>query len=103
MAKKRIIQRKRKRQKLNKQYHLMRSNIKMNSRKRESLHNQLQSNIDLQKIPRNSAPSRDRNICQLSGRPRGYFQDFGLSRQFLRELAHQGFLPGVRKSSWLLH
>ena len=103
MTKKRIIQRKRKCRKLNKQYYLMRFNIKMNSRKRESLYNQLQSNIDLQKIPCNSAPSRNQNICQLSGRPRGYFQDFGVSRQFFRELARQGFLPRVRKSSWLLH
>ena len=54
----------------------------------------------LQKLPPNSAPSRMRNRCWVTGRPRGVFRDFGLSRHCLREMAHQGLLPGVVKSSW---
>ncbi|MBL9200377.1 MAG: 30S ribosomal protein S14 [Opitutaceae bacterium] len=54
----------------------------------------------LQKLPRNSAPSRIRNRCALSGRPRGYKRKFGVSRLTFRELALAGKIPGVTKSSW---
>lgn len=60
----------------------------------------LELHAKLQKLPRNSAPSRVRNRCWVTGRPRGVFRDFGLSRHCLREMAHQGLLPGVTKSSW---
>lgn len=54
----------------------------------------------LAKLPRNSSPVRHRNRCNLSGRPRGYLRKFGLSRIALRDLAHEGKIPGVTKSSW---
>ncbi|HHC09006.1 MAG TPA: 30S ribosomal protein S14 [Actinobacteria bacterium] len=54
----------------------------------------------LAKLPRDSSRTRYRNRCAVSGRPRGYFRKFGLSRIALRELAHEGELPGVRKASW---
>ena len=54
----------------------------------------------LQKLPKNSSPSRLRNRCAITGRGRGYLSDFGLTRQKFRELANQGKIPGVRKSSW---
>ena len=54
----------------------------------------------LQQLPRNSAPVRLHNRCRVTGRPRGYFRDFGLSRHVLREYALQGLLPGVVKASW---
>ena len=54
----------------------------------------------IQRLPRNSAPSRVRNRCWLTGRPRGYYRDFGLCRNAIRDMAHQGLLPGVVKSSW---
>lgn len=54
----------------------------------------------LQKLPRDSSLTRLRNRCFVTGRPRGYYSFFGLSRHLLRELAHEGFLPGVTKSSW---
>ncbi len=54
----------------------------------------------LAKLPRNSSPVRHRNRCNLTGRPRGYLRKFGLSRIALRELAHEGKIPGVTKSSW---
>ena len=54
----------------------------------------------LQKLPRDASPTRVRNRCGVTGRPRGYVRKFGLSRIALRELAHSGDLPGVTKSSW---
>lgn len=52
------------------------------------------------KMPRDASPTRYRNRCNVSGRPRAYFRKFGLSRIALREMAHRGELPGVRKASW---
>ncbi len=52
------------------------------------------------KLPRDSSATRYRNRCGVSGRPRAYFRKFGMSRIAVRELAHQGELPGVRKASW---
>jgi len=54
----------------------------------------------IQQLPRNSARTRIRNRCWVTGRPRGVYKDFGLSRNVMREWAHQGLLPGVVKSSW---
>lgn len=54
----------------------------------------------LQKLPRNSAPTRIKNRCSLSGRPRAYIRKFGVSRITFRELALAGKIPGVIKSSW---
>jgi small subunit ribosomal protein S14 len=55
---------------------------------------------NLQKLPRNSSPTRIRNRCSMSGRPRGYKRKFGVSRIQFRELALAGKIPGVTKSSW---
>lgn len=54
----------------------------------------------IQKMPRDASPVRLHNRCSITGRPRGYFRRFGVSRLVLRRLAHLGELPGVRKSSW---
>ncbi|MBX4148633.1 30S ribosomal protein S14 [Paenibacillus sp. FSL W7-1279] len=54
----------------------------------------------LQKLPRDSSPTRLHNRCAVSGRPRGYISKFGVSRIVFRELAHKGQIPGVKKSSW---
>jgi len=54
----------------------------------------------LAKLPRDASPTRHRNRCALTGRPRGYYRKFGLSRIALRDLALRGELPGVTKSSW---
>jgi len=54
----------------------------------------------LQKLPRDSSPSRQRNRCAISGRPRGFYRRFGLSRNKLREAAMRGDVPGLRKASW---
>ncbi|MBL4704756.1 MAG: 30S ribosomal protein S14 [Flavobacteriales bacterium] len=54
----------------------------------------------LQKLPANSSAVRLPNRCQLTGRPRGYMRQFGISRVTFREMANQGLIPGVRKASW---
>lgn len=56
--------------------------------------------LAMAKLPRNSHPTRVRNRCALTGRPRGNYRKFGISRLMLRELASQGMIPGVTKSSW---
>jgi len=56
--------------------------------------------VGLQKLPRNSSPSRMRNRCKLTGRPRGYMAMFGISRNTFREMALNGKIPGVTKASW---
>ncbi|HXB41523.1 MAG TPA: 30S ribosomal protein S14 [Bacteroidia bacterium] len=55
---------------------------------------------ELQKLPRNSSPVRQRNRCKLTGRPRGYMRTFGVSRVTFREMALFGLIPGVTKCSW---
>ncbi len=55
--------------------------------------------LALSTLPRNSSPIRQRNRCKLTGRPRGYMRQFGISRIF-REMASKGLIPGVRKASW---
>lgn len=54
----------------------------------------------LSKLPRDSSPSRLKNRCELTGRPRGYMRKFNMSRIAFRELAHKGKIPGVKKASW---
>jgi small subunit ribosomal protein S14 len=56
--------------------------------------------LKMAKLPRNSHPTRIRNRCALTGRARGNYRKFGISRLMLRELASQGMIPGVTKSSW---
>ncbi|MCK6422874.1 MAG: 30S ribosomal protein S14 [Aquabacterium sp.] len=56
--------------------------------------------LELQKLPRNANPTRLRNRCELTGRPRGTFRTFGLGRSKIRELAFKGDIPGVIKASW---
>ncbi len=55
---------------------------------------------DLQKLPRDSSPVRQRNRCRLTGRPHGYYRKFGLARNKLREAAMRGDIPGLVKASW---
>ena len=54
----------------------------------------------LQKLPKNASPVRLHNRCKLTGRPRGYMRQFGVSRVTFREMAVKGLIPGVKKSSW---
>lgn len=87
MAKKALIERQKKRQFLVHKFSVQRSKLQKNK-------------IKLQQLPRDSSYVRLHNRCLLSGRPKGFFRDFQLSRHFLREMALSGFLPGVKKASW---
>lgn len=59
-----------------------------------------EARLKLNKMPRDSSPSRMRNRCKITGRPHGYYRKFGLSRNKLREAAMQGHVPGLVKASW---
>jgi small subunit ribosomal protein S14 len=56
--------------------------------------------LELQRLPRNAYPTRQRNRCELTGRPRGTFRKFGLARSKIRDLAFKGDIPGIVKASW---
>jgi small subunit ribosomal protein S14 len=100
MANKGMIQRELKRQRLVMKYAKKREILKQQIKEASSLKEKLSLNRKLQQLPLNSSPVRLHNRCMITGRPKGYYRDFGLSRHVLREMAHQGLLPGVRKSSW---
>lgn len=95
-----MIERDRKRFILITKYASKRESLKQQISMAESMEEKLQLHRQLQRLPRNSAPVRLRNRCSITGRPRGYFRDFGLSRHVLREYASEGLLPGVTKASW---
>ena len=100
MAKKSMIERERKRIRLEKKYAIKRANLLQDYNNEQSFVGKLEIHSKIQKLPRNSAKTRIRNRCWKTGRPRGVFRDFGLSRHVFREMAHQCLLPGVTKSSW---
>ena len=100
MAKKSMIEREKKRLKLYKKYKLKRAKLLKQYKQGETFSLKLEVHTKLQKLPRNSSKVRIRNRCWKTGRPRGVFRDFGLSRHVVREMAHQCLLPGVTKSSW---
>ena len=56
--------------------------------------------LALQKLPRNASPVRMHNRCKITGRPKGYIRQFGISRVIFREMANKGLIPGVTKASW---
>jgi small subunit ribosomal protein S14 len=100
MAKKNMIEREKKRARLVEKYADKRAELKEEFRKATNSAEKLAIHRQIQQLPRNSSPSRKRNRCWVTGRSRGYYRDFGLSRNVLREWAHEGLLPGVVKSSW---
>lgn len=100
MAKKSLIVRQKKREKLVKQYKIKRENLKKKIKAITFLDEKLTIYKKLQKLPRNSSSTRLKNRCIITGRPKGYYRAFGLSRQMLREMAYECLLPGLTKSSW---
>jgi small subunit ribosomal protein S14 len=100
MAKKSMIEREKKRQRLFLKYNTKRVELKNQIKQAISLEEKLNLHRKLQRLPRNAASVRLHNRCLLTGRPKAYYRNFGVSRHVLRRLAHQGFLPGVTKSSW---
>ena len=100
MAKASIIERESKRERLILKHIEKRTLLKKDLKTTKSFQERINLYRKFEKIPRNSAPSRHRNRCWVTGRSRGFYADFGLSRHVLREMAHGGFLPGLTKSSW---
>ena len=100
MAKKSMIEREKKRQHLVVNYAEKRFQLKQKIKNTSLLQEKLDLHRQLQQLPRNSALVRVHRRCLLTGRPRGVYRDFGLSRHVLREMAHECVLPGVTKSSW---
>lgn len=100
MAKKSMIQREIKRENLIAKYRTKRKNIVLELKVNSAYQDKILSLKKMEALPRNSAPSRHRNRCWVTGRSRGFYKDFGLSRHVLREMAHEGLIPGLTKSSW---
>jgi small subunit ribosomal protein S14 len=100
MAKQSMIQREVKRERLIAKYAKKRENISLELKNSSSYQEKLLSFKKMESVPRNSAPSRHRNRCWVTGRSRAFYKDFGLSRHVLREMAHEGSIPGLTKASW---
>nr|YP_010339600.1 ribosomal protein S14 [Girardinia suborbiculata subsp. grammata]YP_010418617.1 ribosomal protein S14 [Dendrocnide basirotunda]YP_010418701.1 ribosomal protein S14 [Dendrocnide meyeniana]YP_010418785.1 ribosomal protein S14 [Dendrocnide sinuata]YP_010418870.1 ribosomal protein S14 [Dendrocnide urentissima]UNY34064.1 ribosomal protein S14 [Girardinia suborbiculata subsp. grammata]USG51640.1 ribosomal protein S14 [Dendrocnide basirotunda]USG51724.1 ribosomal protein S14 [Dendrocnide meyenian len=100
MARKSLIQREKKRKKLEQKYHLIRGSLKKEISKVQSLSEKWEIHGKLQSPPRNSAPTRLHRRCFSTGRPRANYRDFGLAGYILREMVHACFLPGATRSSW---
>jgi small subunit ribosomal protein S14 len=101
MAKLSLINREKKREQLVKKYAAKRAElqavIKDQSKTDEERY---EARLALQKLPRNANPTRLRNRCELTGRPRGTYRMFGLGRAKIREIAFRGEIPGITKASW---
>lgn len=101
MAKTSLINREERREKLAKKYAGRRAELKRVIRDLNTSDEDRHAAIaKLAKLPRDSSPSRQRNRCELTGRPHGYYRKFGLGRNKLREAAMRGDVPGLHKASW---
>ena len=101
MAKKSSIEKNNRRRRMVDRFAARRTELKRQANDQSStLEERFQARLRLAKLPRNSAPVRVRNRCEISGRPRGYYRKVGMSRIALRELGSAGLIPGLVKSSW---
>ena len=101
MAKTSMIERNKKRQRLAKKFNFRRTRLKELATDRSlPAEDRFAARLKLAELPRNSSPTRIRNRCDLSGRPRGYYRKLRMSRIALRDLGSNGLLPGLVKSSW---
>ncbi len=101
MAKLSLINREKKREMLVKKYAAKRAALKATiADQSKSEEERYEARLALQKLPRNGNPTRLRNRCELTGRPRGTFRMFGLARAKIREIAFRGEVPGLTKASW---
>nr|YP_010338757.1 ribosomal protein S14 [Glaucosphaera vacuolata]UNJ18707.1 ribosomal protein S14 [Glaucosphaera vacuolata] len=95
-----MLEREKKRQHLSQKFKEKRKELKIILKSATSIEEKLSIHGKLQSLPRDSASCRKRNRCWLTGRSRGYYRDFGLSRHVFREMSHECLLPGITKSSW---
>ncbi|MEQ9835934.1 MAG: 30S ribosomal protein S14 [Roseitalea porphyridii] len=101
MAKKSAVEKNRRRRKLVEQYAGKRARLKAIALDKDlSAEDRFAAFLRLAELPRNASPTRIRNRCEVTGRPRGYYRRFKMSRIALRDLASSGAVPGVVKSSW---
>lgn len=101
MAKTSMIERNNKRKRLAKKFNTRRTRLKdIASDRRLPAEDRFAARLKLAELPRNSSPTRIRNRCDLTGRPRGFYRKLRMSRIALRELGSQGLIPGMIKSSW---
>ena len=101
MAKKSAIEKNEKRRRMVAKYAARRAKLKALAMDEDKpLEERFQARLKLAELPRNSAPSRIRNRCEVTGRPRGYYRKMKMSRIALRELGSLGMVPGLVKSSW---
>jgi len=101
MAKKSAIEKNKRRERLVKKYAAKREALKAISKDESlSMEERFAACLKLAELPRNSAPNRVHNRCNVTGRPHGYYRKLGVSRIALRELGSQGMIPGLVKSSW---
>ena len=101
MAKLALIEREKKRTKTVAKYAAKRAELKVIiDDVSKSEEERYEARLKLQQLPRNASPTRQRNRCALTGRPRGTFRKFGLARSKIREIAFRGEIPGVTKASW---
>lgn len=100
MARKSNINRDLKRREMYEKYKDRRAQLKQQIKSAQDPAERQRLHWQLQQLPRNSSPTRLKNRCLVTGRPRAYMRKFGLSRITFREMASLGLLPGVRKSSW---
>jgi small subunit ribosomal protein S14 len=101
MAKVSLIQRELKRTALVAKYAKKHKELKtLANNAKKSDEERYAARLELQKLPRNAYPTRQRNRCELTGRPRGTFRKFGLARSKIRDLAFKGDIPGIVKASW---
>lgn len=101
MAKKSSIERNQKRRRMASQTSSRRARLKEIANNRElPMEERFAARLKLAELPRNSSPTRIRNRCDVTGRPRGFYRKLKMSRISLRDLASQGLIPGMVKSSW---
>nr|YP_010760199.1 ribosomal protein S14 [Cuscuta haughtii]WEY30196.1 ribosomal protein S14 [Cuscuta haughtii] len=100
MARKSLIQREKKRKKLEEKYHLIRRSSKQEIHKVPLISEKREIYVKLQSSPRNSTPTRLRRRCFVTGRPRANYRDFELSGHILRQMVETCLLPGAIRSSW---
>ncbi len=101
MAKKSLVERNKKRMRMAKQFSLRRESLKEVAKDpQRTAEERFAARMKLAQLPRNSSATRIRLRCALTGRPRGNYRKFGLSRIAVRELASSGQIPGMVKSSW---